>query len=175
MMIRSFGPLILLVLCGITARAEDEAKAAVKKGAQELVQSLIKGDYSRMVDLTYPKFVELKGGRDKMIDALRASLKEASDQDVTIGSFAVGEPSDLLTEGKNTFVVLPTSGEINVPSEKLVVKSYLLGISPDGAKSWTFLAGSDLDDRTTREKVLPKLPAKLELPEKQKPERINKK
>jgi hypothetical protein len=170
MMIRSFVPWLLLVLCGITARAEDEAKAVVKKGAQELVQSLIKGDYSKMVDLTYPKFVEQKGGRAKMIDALRASLKEASGQDITIASFAVGEPSDLRTEGKNTFVVVPTTGEITVPAGRLVVKTYLLGISTDGAKSWTFLAGSDLDDRTMREKVLPKLPAGLELPEKQRPE-----
>ncbi len=74
-MSRSVGPLILLVLCGITARADDEAKSAVKKKAQEVGESVIKGDYSKVVDLTYPKLVELMGGRDKMIDSMRTSSR----------------------------------------------------------------------------------------------------
>jgi len=171
-MIRSVGPLILLVLCGTTVWAEDDAKAAVKKKAQELGQSIIKGDYAKVADLTYPKLVETMGGRDKMIETIRTGMKEWNAQGIKIQSVLVDEPSDFLTEGKNTFVVVPTTTEISAEHGKIVAKSYLLGISPDGAKTWTFIDGSGMDDEKKRDKLLPKLPAKLKLPEKQKPEVI---
>jgi hypothetical protein len=172
MMIRSFGPLLLLVLCAITARAEDEAKAVVKKKAQEICQSIVKADYSKVADLTYPKVVELMGGRDKMIDSIRASMKQMSDGGITIKSLSVDEPSGFLSEGKNTFVIVPTSFVIVGPGVKVITRSYLLGISPDRAKTWTFIDGTGLDDKEKRDKILPKLPAELKLPEKQKPEII---
>jgi hypothetical protein len=179
-MIRSIGPLILIVLWGVTARAQDD-KAAVKKKAQELGQSLLKGDYAKVVDLTYPKVVELGGGRDKTIDAIRASIKQWNEEGLTIKSVVVDEPSDYVAEGKNTFVILPTTTEIaveskstgvGIPAGKIVAKSYLLGISPDGAKTWTFIDGSGMADEKKRDMLLLKLPAKLKLPEQQKPQFI---
>jgi hypothetical protein len=59
------------------------------------------------------------------------------------------------------------------PKGKFIVKSYLLGISSDNGKTWKFVDGAGLDDKITG--GLPKLPAKLKLPEKQKPEQIEEK
>ena len=47
---------------------------------------------------------------------------------------------------------------------KAVSKSYLLGISSDGGKTWKFADGAGLDKKESRDKTLPKLPAELQLP-----------
>jgi hypothetical protein len=107
-----------------------------------------------------------------MIAAAEAAMKQMKERGVTFRSHTVGEPSGFLTEGGNTFTVLPTTVEMTVPGRRAVGKSYLLGISADGGKTWTFADGSGLDTHEKRDKLLPKLPAKLKLPEKQKPEII---
>ena len=58
------------------------------------------------------------------------------------------------------------------PAGRILAKTYLLGISPDGGKSWTFLDGTGLQSKEVREKVLPTMPAKLKLPELSPPQII---
>jgi hypothetical protein len=172
-MVQSASPLVLLVVCCITAQANDEAKSAVvKQKAQEVGQAVLKGDYAKIADLTYPKVVEAMGGRDRMIAETEAAMKQMKERGITFRSQTIGDPSGFLTEGGNTFTVLPTTIEMTVPGGRAVSKSYLLGISADGGKAWTFADGSGLDTQEKRDKLLPKLPAKLKLPEKQKPEFI---
>jgi hypothetical protein len=82
----------------------------------------------------------------------------------------VVRPGEFLTEGDYTFVVVPTKLDMTIPCGKAVAKSYLLGISPDGGKTWKFVDGSGMENKEFREKGLPKLPAKLKLPVKEMPE-----
>jgi hypothetical protein len=167
---RSAITVIILALCGIVARAQDNTPPAlVKQKAQEVGQAIIKGDYAKIADLTYPKVVEAMGGREKMIAFTEAAMKQIKDQGFTVRAFTISEPTPFLTEGPNTFTVLPTAIEMTNTKGKIVGKSYLLGISPDGGKSWKFADGSGLESEEMR-KLLPKLPAKLTLPAKQKPE-----
>jgi hypothetical protein len=175
-MTRLTNPLVLLIVCGITARADEETPSArVKKKAEEVCQAVVKGDYAKLVDLTYPKVVKLMGGRDKMIAAVTESIKKLKDEGFVIQSVKVGEPSEFLSEAKNTFSIVSTTMEMKSPDGKIIAKSYLLGISPDDGKTWTFVDGNGLDTEEKRDKVLPKLPDKLKLPEKQDPEFIKEK
>src|SRR5262249_8984521 len=118
---------------------------------------------------TYPKIVEMMGGREKMIEALKDGMKQLKEKGFSFRSVEVGEPAEFAEEGKDTFVVVPTTTEMAAPGGKIVVKSYLLGISPDGGKAWTFVDGNGIGTAENREQVLPKLPEKLKLPEVQEP------
>jgi hypothetical protein len=168
-MAKSIGTFLLLVLIGVDARADDASKSAVVKKAVEIGEAIKKEDYAKVIDLTYPKVIELMGGREKMIATLETGMKQLKEQGFAFRSLEVGEPGEFLAEGKNTFVVVPTTTEMTVPGGKMTIKSYLLGISPDGGKAWTFVDGNGIGTPEKREMVLPKLPEKLELPEPQKP------
>jgi hypothetical protein len=134
---------------------------------------MLKGDHAKVVDLTYPKIVEIIGGRDKMRATLETAMKQMKDRGFSIRSLQVEEPAEILTEGNNTFAVVPTTIEMTAPGGKLVGKSYLLGISADGGKTWKFIDGAGLATKQMRDLVLPsKLPARLKLPAKQDPQFI---
>jgi hypothetical protein len=177
-MARWIGAVIVLVAfaAAAPARAQEESKAAlVKRKAQEVGESLKKKDYAKVIDRTYPKAIELLGGREKAIRAVESEMKKAEDIGVSVASVTVGEPGEFLVEGKNTFVIVPTTTEMATPRGKLVARSYLLSISPDGGKTWTFIDGSGLQTPERRKLILPKLPEKLKLPEYRKPEFVKNK
>lgn len=168
---RIFCSFALLFIAHFTLAADDEAeKALVKRKAQEVGTAVIKGDFAKVVDLTYPKVVTAMGGREKMIAAVETGMKQMKTQGFSFRSLTAGTPGAFLTEGGNTFTIVPTTLEMGVPGGKAIAKGYLLGISADGGKAWTFVDGAGLESKQQREIVLPKLPPMLKLPEKQKPE-----
>ena len=90
----------------------------------------------------------------------------------SLTKYEVSEPGDFHTEGDNTFVVVPATMEMKFSAGKIRSKTFLLGISSDKGKSWTFLDGTGLHNKEFRDQVVPKMPVKLKLPERSKPEII---
>lgn len=170
----SIGAMVLLVICPIaaTTHGEEPRSAVAKKQAREIGEAIKAEDYAKIIDLTYPKVIEIMGGREKMIDALKDGMRELKEKGFRFRSLEVSEPGEVLSEGKNTFVVVPTTTEMTAPGGKIVVKSYLLGISPDGGKAWTFVDGNGIGTPEKRAKILPKLPEQLKLPDPHEPEFI---
>lgn len=171
-MIRALSVPILCAACCVAARGEEGPAAVAKRQANEVGVAVKSGDFGKVVDLTYPKVIEVIGGRERMTTLMEAGLKQMKEQGFAFRSYRIAEPSEILTEGENTFIVVPTTVEMTVPGGKAVARSYLLGISVDRGKTWKFVDGSGLKDANARDKVLPKLPAGLKLPEFQKPEMI---
>ncbi len=154
----------LITLASLTHAGESTKAGAAKKIASELAAAMIKGDHAKVVDRTYDKIVEMAGGREKMIRGIGELAKAMEAKGVKFHALNVGEPGDVLTEGKFTFVVVPTVMVMRVPNASLTGKSFLLGISLDDGKSWKFVEGAKLTDKAVRGKVLPPLPAQLKLP-----------
>jgi hypothetical protein len=162
---------ITVAISSFAISADEPPKtAAVKKLAEAMGDATTKGDYAKVIDHTYDGIVKALGGRAEAIETMKATMKQLTDKGFTIKLYKVGDPGDLLTEGGNTFVIVPTIMEMATPKGKVVGKSYLLGIASDAGKTWKFVDGSGMDNKEFRDRVLPKLPPKLKLPEKQKPE-----
>jgi hypothetical protein len=154
------------------ATADSDSKAAIKKLAQEIGDATVKGDFAAVFDHTYPPVVEKFGGRAKAIEFTESSLKKMKSQGFALKRFEIGEPGEFFVEGDNVFVVVPTKIEMIFSAGTIRSKSYLLGISSDGKKTWSFVDGAGLRSEEARKAVLPKMPDKLKLPELAKPEII---
>lgn len=152
-----------------TVRAAEPSAAAVKKLAQELGEATLKQDYAKVIDLTCDGAVKQLGGREKAIQFTQKQMALASTLGIVLKDFKVGEPGEFYREGGNTFVVVPTTAKLANGSNIIHEESYMLGISPDGGKTWKFVGGKGLAKKEQREKILPKLPADLKLPEQGKP------
>lgn len=165
------GSLVLLGVCitySIAADAKPEEVAKTK--ADEVAQATVKGDYGKLADLTYPKIVEMAGGRDKMISVVATGVRNMKERGFEFRSAKVGEASPLVPGGGDLYTVVPFTLEMKVPGGKATMKSFLLGISGDKGKTWTFVDGSKIgDDQKLTKKLLPNLPEKLKLPKKEKP------
>lgn len=175
-MLRTTGTCVCFLVLGLAVQAGDApSSAVVKRLAQELGTATMRGDYAKVIDGTYDRIVEELGGREKAIKVIETGMRKLRAKGITFKAYKVGDPGEFHREGNNTFVVVPTVLEMSAPGNKLIGKSYLLGISGDGGKTWKFADGAGMDRKEVREKVLPKLPAKLKLPAKEAPKVVSEK
>ncbi|HWE39689.1 MAG TPA: hypothetical protein VG406_24280 [Isosphaeraceae bacterium] len=163
----------LIVAFGLVARGDEKDKIAknCEEQAKETGKALLKGDYEKLLDRTYPKLIELAGGREAMLKALRESLKKIEDEGFAFKSVDVDEPSRFGKAGDDRIAVVPmTVVMTQTKPEKgtITTKGYLLGISGDDGKTWTFIDGAKLDSKSVK-LFLPKFPDDFKLPEKPRP------
>ena len=158
-----------MVVCCPAARAADDTplKKVVKAKVEEINNALIKEDFAKIVDLTYPKVTELIGGREKMISVLKSGVQGMRANKFEFRSAKVKEPSDPVEAGSDLYIVVPFLLEMKAPGGKLLQDTFVIGVSSDRGKTWTFVNG-DLEIKIVKQ-VLPNLPEQLKLPKKQKP------
>ena len=165
-------PVFALAALVLTLVGCDKGPAAtpeqVRAKAQECADAMLSGDYGKVADLTHPKVVAEIGGKQKMIDTLTTGVAQMKAQHFSLVSYKAQAPPEILGSGADRMAVLPTAMEMTTPKGKLKQKSYLLGISSDAGRNWTFVDGSEM----TAEKlkfVVPNPPKDLKLPGQQAP------
>lgn len=163
--------MIAVVVCAQVARA-DPQRERIRMLAGENSAALTSGNYARLVDLTYPKLVEMVGGRDKMIEILRRTSEDMKARDSAILGAEVGEPNEVVTVGDKKFAIVPMTVRVRVPDGTLRSKGFLVAVSEDRGKTWTFIDGAGLEPGKEKEKlaqVLPDFPPELSLPAREQP------
>lgn len=87
--------------------------------------------------------------------------------------YKVADANPFQKEGTKIYAVVPTTLEMTIKNAGRVrSKGYLLGISEDQGKTWTFIDGSGLKSKKERQKVLPEIHNKLKLPDWEPPQII---
>jgi hypothetical protein len=166
-----WGCSVLVLACAGCRADEATTSASVKRVAQDLGAATVTGDYAKVIDLTHDSLVKMMGGREKAIAATAAAMNQMKASGFALTAYDVGDPGKLYSEGGSTFVVIPTSTHMTVPGGRVTARSYLLGISPDGGKTWRFVDGTGITKHKDKlDQLLPRLPADLRLPEVEKPE-----
>jgi hypothetical protein len=81
---------------------------------------------------------------------------------------------ELAQGGDESFAVVPYDLEMTLPAGRALVRTWLLGISSDQGKTWTFVDGGNLNAAAVK-RMFPNFPDKLTLPAKQPPQLERKK
>jgi hypothetical protein len=165
--------IIALAVCAQVTSADPQTER-IRKLAAENGAALASGNYARLVDLTYPKVVEMIGGRDKMIDTLRRGSEDMKAQGSAILGAEVSEPKKVVTAGDKQFAVVPMTVRLQVPDGTLRSKGFLIAISEDRGKTWTFIDGAGITKEPGKEReklaqVVPDFPTQLSLPPREPP------
>jgi hypothetical protein len=163
-----------LVLAGaaggpaVAAQASDaKLRQLVKSRVEAMNTALIRGEYAKLADLTHPKAVEENGGREKMIAAVKDAMQALKAKGIVIRGAKVDLPTGFASAGGEMFTVVPFSLEVTAPGQKITQRTFVIGVSGDGGKTWTFING-DLGVAKVKQ-LLPNLPKGLKLPENQPP------
>jgi hypothetical protein len=120
--------------------------AAIKEQGQKVSSAFLSGDFEALLDSTYPKILELAGGRGKMLAVLKSEVAKWEAQKIKIVSYEVGEPGEVKSAGAKLVAVVPTEMKMEVPGALYTQKSFMLAVSADGGKVWKFISGSHLNE-----------------------------
>jgi hypothetical protein len=159
---------IAFAVCAQLASADPQTER-IRKLAAENSAALTSGNYARLVDLTYPKVVGIIGGRDKMIETLRRGNEDMKAHGGAILGAEVSEPKEVVTAGDKQFAIVPMTVRVRVLEGTFRSKSFLIAISEDRGKTWTFIDGAGIIQEPGKEReklaqVVPDFPTQLSLP-----------
>jgi hypothetical protein len=124
--------------------------ALIKEQARKMTRAFLAGDFEGLVDATYPKIVELSGGRAKMLEMLKAEVAKWEAQKIKVLSYEVGEPGEVKSAGAKLVSVVPAELKMEFPEIILTSKSFMLAISADGGKAWKFVSGANLNEQALK-------------------------
>ena len=135
--------------------------------ARACSKHIFDGHPEGLVDCMPEEIVTRLGGRDALI----AIMKNGKDKDAPpdVEDTVIEAPSQMVKGEKRTFAVVPQTVAVKVPEGRLILKSYLLGVSADEGKTWRFVDGVELD-RPKALSLFPDLAPGITLPKVGEPE-----
>lgn len=160
---------ILLLILPFVASAQNSD--AVKKDAQAVSAALLKGDYETVVAHTYPKAIEIAGGKTKMLQMLTTGLAQMKQQGFAFESITMGAPGKFYKAGSEIHCLVPESIVMKTQQGRFRGESNLLAVSQNQGKTWTFL---DLNAGSIKaiDQIFPKFNHSLVIPQPQKPVKL---
>jgi TPR repeat protein len=141
----------------------------IRAFADEANAALVSENYARVVDFTYPKAVELMGGRDEAIARLREIIDDLKDRHASITKIEVQEPDRVVASKDRLFAVVPQTIRMESAKKTVRTSSFLIAVSETAGQHWHFIDCAKLSQNpdTAREiltKIVPDFPARLALP-----------
>jgi hypothetical protein len=159
--------LVCLLAVPAVSFADDAAiKKVVKEKVNVMNDAKLKGDYSKLADLMHARVIQSMGGKENMIAQTDKMMKMMKKDGIEFKSFKLGEPSAIVKQGTDLYIYVPNEMTITIKGGKLIQQNYVVGVSPDQGKSWTF---AETDSTGRIKKIFPNLPNELKLPDTKKP------
>ena len=140
----------------------------IKKQAELTAKALLNDDYETLIKFTYPKVIELVGGRDKMISLIKKGKIEMGQQGISFDKVIIGKPSKTVIAGDEIHCLVPQTVYMKVPKGKLKSETQLLAVSRDNGSNWFFIDAVSLTKDNIK-RVLPNYNFDLVLPTKSEP------
>jgi len=167
---RSFGVALVVLMFGaavvaqqgVTGAKSTAEAATIKTEAEKCSRAFIAGDFGRVIDSTYPRLIEMSGGKTELLKEIEKSMKAIRDAGLKMVSHAVGEPEPSVRAGAMLLSVVPTTLKMESPDSFLTSPSFWLAVSTNDRKSWTFIDGSFLNPESLKI-ILPEAVDKIKL------------
>jgi len=147
------------------------SKKYIKEQAEMTAKALLNDDYETVLKFTYPKVIELVGGREKMVSLIRKGKVEMGQQGISFQSVTIGEPSKTVNAGEEIHCLVPQTIFMKAPNGRIKSETYLIGVSRDGGNNWFFIDAVNLNMENVK-RVLPNYNSTLKIPAKTPPKYI---
>lgn len=132
-----------------------------------MADAMLKKNYSTIIDYTYPKIVEMGGGKAALLKASGPALKKM-DSGFEIDKITFGEPQKIYIAGKELHCTVPETLTVNTNKGKMQATYSLLAISRDSGNKWCFIETHNLTPEFIK-KIFPDFNYNIIIPEKTNP------
>lgn len=158
--------LVVLGLLAMPSLAQEDKMVETVKGlVKKVMDATVEGNYSLVLDMTYPKVLEMMGGKAAALKEVEKSMNLIKAQGFTFKLKEIGNPT-VVTAGKEHYSVTSFTLNMTGQGKKITAKSAVIGISSDAGKTWSFINLDDKGEKGLR-KILPNLPADLVIPKQE--------
>ncbi|MCS7004389.1 MAG: hypothetical protein NZM38_03585 [Cytophagales bacterium] len=122
--------------------------------AERMYAYFFQQDFKSFLNYTYPKVIELSGGREKLIRQMKKEIQDYQKSNIIYKKVVFREPSHIVKAGEELHCLVPRESFFEMDGENHRLVSKMLAISQDSGKHWFFLE-IDRQDKTLIKKILP--------------------
>ncbi len=149
----------------ITIVSGQTSNQSLNSQLREMRKFFLAEDYHAFADYTYPKVIEMMGGKERMIQATESSMNQMKSEGYQIKDIDYKDASGFLSQGKELQCSLTQELLMKIPQGEILSEYTLIAISEDDGKSWKFLDTSG-KSKETMLKYFPNLPPDIDIKQK---------
>jgi len=107
-------------------------------------------DYSVIADYSYPKIVDMMGGKEKMIEVTTNSMEKMESQGFVIEELSFKDASGFMEHSGDLQSTITQVMVMQTPEGKIESTSTMVAISEDDGENWVFLNASGMSKETVK-------------------------
>lgn len=133
-----------------------------------MAEAMLQKNYSTIIDYTYPKLVEMGGGKTVLLKASGPALKKIDSSSFELDKISFGEPQKIYVAGKEFHCIVPETLTIKTGGKKMQATFFLMAISRDNGNKWYFIETHKFTPEFIK-KIFPDFNYNIIIPEKTNP------
>jgi hypothetical protein len=122
---------LLFAVVALSPTRADPVEDRLRSEASREAAALQRSDFDTVLTLTYPKVVEMMGGREKAKEMLTTTIEQIKSKGISFESVTVGDPQKPFGAKGKLFSIIPMTVVMSAPDRKLAQRSFLLAVSSD--------------------------------------------
>jgi hypothetical protein len=148
--------------------SQNQFSEKIKHDCLDMVEAMKNKNYNVILAYTYPKIIEMGGGKEKLLDLMKKSFDQMEKEGFTFENQIIKSPGKIFSAGNELHCIVPKETIMNSPRGKFKATYYLLAISKDKGKKWYFLETHKFNDQNLK-LILPNFNKELIIPKNTKP------
>lgn len=166
-MIEKFYRIIpFLIFCNFSF-GQNQFSEKILSECKIMADAMLQKNYSTVIDYTYPKIVEMGGGKPALLKSVKSSYEKMKGS-FLIDKITFGEPQETYIAGKELHCIVPETITIKTDKGKIQATYSLLAVSRDNGNKWFFLETHKFTPEILK-KIFPDFNYNLVIPENTKP------
>lgn len=123
-------------------------------------------NYDALLDMTHPAVFQLVGGKEQLLEAMKAAMSQMDKMKFTILDDQFGTPGEVYASGEEMVCFYPRTMVMQIDDKKIKSTGFLICARKRAGGEWLFMDGDNFKQNPSLlEKLLPGLPKDLKLPE----------
>ncbi len=111
----------------------------IKSQAEKMVTAFKDENYNSLLDYTYPKILEIAGGKEVLESMVKQMMDDMKADGVFVDSATVGEPGAVFEAGTELHSTITQTVYMKYTGGRMISESTLLAVSMDAGSNWYFL------------------------------------
>ncbi|MEM9075970.1 MAG: hypothetical protein AAGC43_02980 [Bacteroidota bacterium] len=136
----------VVLTCSLALAQTDDSRLNAQLG--EMKKYFLAGDYENFANYTYPKVIEMMGGKARMVSATQQAMERMQSEGFTFVDLIFKDPTGYLEKDGELQSSLTQQLTMNTPKGKIQSEYTLLAISSDKGQNWTFIDTSGKEKAT---------------------------
>jgi hypothetical protein len=158
---------VLLILSNY-AFSQNQFSSKIINDCEIMISAMKNNDYNKILDYTYPKIIEIGGGREKLSSLMKTTFDKMKDEGYIFENQILDEPQKIYIASKELHCIIPKKTIMKTPKGRIQATYYYLGISKNGGEKWYFIETHMLNEENIK-LIFPNFNSALKIPKNTKP------